>query len=267
MTIALVNKRAPGTEIQVIDSLTVPATAPYEVRLTEVPRRYVNTILNGATTMYEQVSDNAMPRPGYFVGDYDSGKLTFNAADAGKAIVVTYMGTGSVAWAEDFAELDTAKFNTIELEIVAARGDCVSLGERIDTALNPDGTIKSAWLAGAGGTNAITEDGVDVALFPTKINFAHGLDVTVTANPSGIASIAIDESELDPTLIPITPDGWVTATNLQAVIGQIVRRVILPGYTYAEILALPTNQKANGELFNVTDYGRVGMWNGTDCIM
>jgi len=262
--IVFVNRRKVGEEADVVDSKVVPSTAPYMIRLTEVPLRYINTVRMGSTTLYEQVGGTT-PISDRFIVDYDNASILFSAAQAGATITITYRGTGSVVWAEDMNELDTAEFEALQTEVIDARGSKTSLDERLDIFLNHNGTPKSEWFGSAGGSiGAVQEDAVDVAVFPTKINFGNGLDVTVDVNPSGVATVVVDESELDAALIPITPDGWVTATNLQDAIGQLVRKVVLPSYTYSEIIAL--SNKVVGEMYNVTDFGRPGMWDGTDII-
>jgi hypothetical protein len=248
---SFVNKRLPGEEVDVVDVRVIPSTSPYEVRLTEVPLRYISTITTDDMVLYEQVG-SLSPLPGKFLVDYSNGSITFNAAQLGESVSISYQGTGSVIWAEDFNE------------IIDARGSMDSLDERLDVFLNDDGTPRSSWItvAASGTMVAVKEDDVDVSTYPSAISFNHGFDVDVDVNPTGIVSVDIDESELDPELIPVVPSGWLSSTNVQDILDEVITRVILPSYTQAEIIALPESEKEIGELFYVTDEETVGIWNG-----
>jgi hypothetical protein len=262
MGVIFVDRRRPGEEADLSELYVIPSVYPYVVRLNEVPLRYINTITTGSITLREQ--SGGLPLPGCFIVDYDRGSLTFNVAQAGYGITVAYKGTGSVIWAEDLQALDSTAFNDIQSEIEDARGTCVDLDTRLSVFFDDSGVPKSIWGSGSmeGAPITVQEDGSDVAIYPTKINFSHGLDISVDINPSGTAVVAIDESEIDISLLPFTPTGSIVATSVGGALNHLATRVIPPAYTLQEILNLPADQKALGEQFYVIDAGRTGTWNG-----
>lgn len=94
-----VNKRKYGEEVDVSETLTISSTAPYYIRLTEVPLRYINSIDMGSTKLKEQLGGTALSNR--FLVDYDMGRIDFNESQSGQSVTVSYKGTGSVIWAED----------------------------------------------------------------------------------------------------------------------------------------------------------------------
>jgi len=185
MTI-LIDRRNTGEEVELTELYTIPSSAPYYIRLTEVPLRYINTITAGVDTLKEQNGGTPLSRR--FVVDYNNGRVDFNVTEAGKLITLIYLGRGSTIWAEDINE-------TIE-----ARGNFDSLDERLDSIMDDYGNFKG------GFTGDIQESGVEVAQNPHAINFSDGFNVSVDVNPSGIATITPDESEIDHNLLLNTHD-------------------------------------------------------------
>lgn len=106
-----------STAILAIERHIIPATSPYVISLNEVPQKNSPstmtvkeiTDVSGDTVTYgstfAEVSAN--PASGEFWSDYNTGadgdkgwntgKLLFNAADAGKMVEVTYTATGTLA--------------------------------------------------------------------------------------------------------------------------------------------------------------------------
>ncbi len=82
-------------------------------------------------------------------------------------------------------------------------------------ALRGDGT----WGPISGGVDA-AEDGSAVVTGATEIDFRHGLDVT--APGGGVARVAVDETELDSTLVPYdhTVSG-LAATTVKGAIDEV----------------------------------------------
>ncbi len=177
----LVDWRESGQEVEITTSYTIPSSAPYYIRLTEVPRKYINTIQFAGYNLKEQ--STGIPGDRKFVVDYSSGMITFNSNQAGLQISITYDGRGSVIWAVD---INMAR--DVYLEVVEARGEMATLDERLDVAMDEYGSLKGSFMVD------VMEDGVEVVANPSNIDFRHGLDVSASGT---IATIAIDESELD----------------------------------------------------------------------
>lgn len=92
------------------ETQTIPSVSPFTIRLDEVPLKEtpssISLTIGGVAA--EEVS--SAPAPGQFWPDYstgadndenwNTGTILFNAADAGKTVVVTYKGTGCVVWGE-----------------------------------------------------------------------------------------------------------------------------------------------------------------------
>lgn len=104
------------TGIELTERHIIPANSPYHIRLNEVPQKEspstitVKEITNISTSVtygktFSEVAAN--PAAGEFWPDcntgangdenWNTGLLTFNAADAGKIIEVSYTGTGTLA--------------------------------------------------------------------------------------------------------------------------------------------------------------------------
>ena len=85
---------------------TIPTSSPYTIRLNEVPQKTdptsLSVVVNGQ--VFTEVA--ATPEQGQFFPDYradvsgdanwNRGSLLFNAADAGKTVVVSYRGMGTL---------------------------------------------------------------------------------------------------------------------------------------------------------------------------
>lgn len=98
---------------------TIPTKSPYTVRMNEVPQKTEPTTLqvkfSGGAALTEVA---AQPAQGQFwpdynttehgVADWNTGTLLFNAADAGKEVLVSYNGLGTMVDDRllDMAELD-----------------------------------------------------------------------------------------------------------------------------------------------------------------
>lgn len=100
-----------------VERHVIPATSPYVIALTEIPQKNnpsttgvkVITSISGSTVTYGQTFSEvaASPSAGQYWPDYstgadddknwNTGKLQFNSADAGKLVEVTYTGTGTLA--------------------------------------------------------------------------------------------------------------------------------------------------------------------------
>lgn len=104
------------TSVEITERHIIPANSPYNIRLNEVPQKEspstitVKEITNISTSVtygktFSEVAAN--PAAGEFWPDcntgangdenWNTGLLTFNAADAGKIIEVSYTGTGTLA--------------------------------------------------------------------------------------------------------------------------------------------------------------------------
>lgn len=102
--ITFTNARAKGEEALITNDYVVNAYWNHEVRLDEVPKRYINTISiieDGEIigTLNEQ--SEGYPNPGTFVVDYEKGLIQINPVDNITLVRISYWGTGSVWLAED----------------------------------------------------------------------------------------------------------------------------------------------------------------------
>lgn len=86
---------------------TIPKNSPYTIRLAEVPQKTSPTSLSvkfsGGSALTEVAAQPAQGQywPDYLttehgVADWNTGTLLFNAADAGKVVLVTYNGMGTL---------------------------------------------------------------------------------------------------------------------------------------------------------------------------
>ena len=115
------NKRTVGTTSS-IDNEThaIPGTAPYVIKLEEVPLEEVpssiyiiDTTLSLPLTEVTGVTIGA----NQFKVDYSNGQITFNSAQASHDITVDYEGIGSFVYAEDVNELQgpiLKVYNTVD---------------------------------------------------------------------------------------------------------------------------------------------------------
>ena len=104
------------TGVEITERHVIPANSPYYIRLNEVPQKtspstmQLKEITNvGTSVTYGQTFNEvaATPAAGEFWPDcntsangdenWNTGLIAFNAADAGKIIEVSYMGTGTLA--------------------------------------------------------------------------------------------------------------------------------------------------------------------------
>ena len=84
----------------------IPTTSPFTVRLLEVPQKTEPTSLSVVCNGTAMTEVAATPEQGQFFPDYranvtgdpnwNRGELLFNAADAGKTIMVSYRGMGTL---------------------------------------------------------------------------------------------------------------------------------------------------------------------------
>ena len=106
MSITYVDRRPAGHEVELTEIFTIPSSAPYTIRLTEVPLKYINTIPSSGNvyTFKEQTTSDPTvfdPNPYKFITDYDRGVIYFNSIHADTSISITYKGRGSVLLADD----------------------------------------------------------------------------------------------------------------------------------------------------------------------
>jgi len=136
-------------------------------------------------------------------------------------------------------DVDETELN-LYTEVVNARGTKASLDERLDISLNEDGTLKTSLRID------IQEDGIDVVVDPSDLNFRHGLDITDLGG--GIAGIDIDEGELNSSLIPNTPAGNISSTNIQDAINELDNeKVAKAGDTISGSLTINTDLNIKGD--------------------
>lgn len=89
---------------------TIPSVSPFTVRLGEVPLKNTPSSISLTIDGVRAEEVSSAPAAGQFWPDYstgadgdddwNTGTILFNAADAGKDVVVTYEGTGTVVWAD-----------------------------------------------------------------------------------------------------------------------------------------------------------------------
>lgn len=94
---------------------TIPSVSPYSIRLVEVPLKETPSSINLAIAgvAAEEVSSAPAARqfwPDYSTGadgddSWNTGTILFNAADAGKEVVVAYKGTGTLVWANEICQM------------------------------------------------------------------------------------------------------------------------------------------------------------------
>lgn len=102
MTINYANKRKKGEEVYLTKEDYILTEKNCEIRLDEVPLRYINTIEDSTgLVLKEQLSGE--PLINYFVVDYATGIIKFNELNASNvnSVIINYYGTGSVWLAED----------------------------------------------------------------------------------------------------------------------------------------------------------------------
>lgn len=202
-----VDTREAGQELAITSVHTVNADG--YIRLSEVPLKYINRItVNGSYDVREQ--SGGTPTTLRFVVNYTSGKVTFHTNEIGKSVSVSYLGRGSVIWAEDINLL-----YDLNEEVISARGDLASLSDRMSTVIDEEGNLIGTFIID------VNEDGSSVSVNPTAINFTHALDVGVNVNPSGVATISLDESEIIASGIPITPSGNLSATDIESALYEL----------------------------------------------
>lgn len=88
----------------------IPSVSPFTIRLGEVPLKETPSSISLTIGGVEAEEVSSAPAAGQFWPDYstgadgdddwNTGTILFNAADAGKTVVVTYKGTGTVVWAD-----------------------------------------------------------------------------------------------------------------------------------------------------------------------
>lgn len=93
---------------------TIPSVSPFTIRLNEVPLK--NNPSSIALTIDGKPASEVSSHPaaGEFWPDYstgadndetwNTGTILFNAADAGKTVVVSYKGTGNLVWARETSQ-------------------------------------------------------------------------------------------------------------------------------------------------------------------
>lgn len=108
MAINYANKRKKGEEVYLTREDYILTEKNCEIRLDEVPLRYINTIEDSkGLILKEQLSGE--PLINYFVVNYDTGIIKFNELNASNvnSVTINYYGTGSVWLAEDASKSAT----------------------------------------------------------------------------------------------------------------------------------------------------------------
>ena len=94
-----------GVEITA-EAYVIPGSAPYQVTLNQYPQGPITqqdgSVLPTTLTIvgFTEITEGT-PQPSQFICDYDTGVLTFNAADANMAIACDYQTAGDVVYAGD----------------------------------------------------------------------------------------------------------------------------------------------------------------------
>lgn len=125
---------------------TVPTSSPYTIRLNEVPQKTDPTTLrvtySGGAALTEVAAQPAQGQywPDYNttehgIADWNTGTLLFNAADAGKVVLVSYNGLGTLT---DDRLLDMAEI-TVTSSIQPERDAIVSSVVSYDSTMNSGG--------------------------------------------------------------------------------------------------------------------------------
>lgn len=88
----------------------IPSVSPFTIQLKEVPLKETPSSISLSIGGYTATEVSSQPATGEFWPDYstgadgdddwNTGTILFNASAAGKTVVVSYKGTGSVVWAE-----------------------------------------------------------------------------------------------------------------------------------------------------------------------
>lgn len=88
----------------------IPSSSPFTIQLCEAPKKDVPSTISLKIGGIAAQEVAAYPAQGQFWPDYstnadgddnwNTGTILFNSSDAGKAVVVSYKGTGSVVWAD-----------------------------------------------------------------------------------------------------------------------------------------------------------------------
>lgn len=184
-----INKRLIGEELSIVNEIhTIPAVAPYTIKLVEVPLQEDPSTVSATVNLVPVAETNFNILAGQYKVDYSTGRITFHSSAAGGTARVSYKGRGSIIAAEDVNELQTplaAVFNEVE----TARGTEGTLDARLDTSLNEDGTLKDFIVTPSKISNVITDD----FTFPNDVTITG--DFTVLGSTSTVVNQIIQNDE------------------------------------------------------------------------
>lgn len=184
-----INKRLIGEELSIVNEIhTIPASAPYSIKLIEVPLQETISSVSATVNLVPVVETNFNILTGQFKVDYSTGRITFHSTAAGGTARVTYKGRGSIIAAEDVNELQiplASVFNEVE----TARGTETDLDSRLDVSLNDDGTLKDYVVTPNTISNVITDD----FTFPNDVTITG--DFTVLGSTSTVVNQIVQNDE------------------------------------------------------------------------
>lgn len=168
-----VNKRVLGEELSIVDELhVIPATAPYVIKLIEVPLEELPSSVDTTVNLvpFNETTTNVLT--GEFKVDYSIGTVTFHSTAAGGTARVSYKGRGSIVAAEDVNELQDA-LESVFNEVETARGTELNLDTRLDVSLNENGTLVDGIVTPSKISTSITDD----FTFPNDVTINGDLNV------------------------------------------------------------------------------------------
>ena len=142
----------------------ISSNSPYEIRLNEVPYKGSPSTLKISYQSGGSLTEvSAQPAAGQFWPDYsataagiegwNTGRILFNAADAGKTVVCSYQGMGTLA--------DSRLADQLEMTFTASKQSAISPSLSVSTGgiggSSYSGTIPSTETGIAGGTKTLQE--------------------------------------------------------------------------------------------------------------
>ena len=108
---------------------TIPSTAPFTVKLDEIPDETREVDISGSVAYTEQ--DTTPQSSGQYMVDYDTGVVTFHSSNAADAITAAYDGLGSRCDADDMNRR-SAEIELVEVVLgVGVRGKAVNVSDRL----------------------------------------------------------------------------------------------------------------------------------------